>query len=181
MGKDRPAADNRIPEKRKAVFLDRDGVLVDNSRDYYLWKKEDLRLNPGVTGLLSTLKQQGYLLVVVSNQGGISKGIYTRPDVARFHLELQRQLAGDGAGVDAYYYCPHHDSVENCLCRKPLPLLIEKAMARFGIDPAESWMVGDSQRDIQAGRAAGLRTIRVPSNGDGLEILQAILPNSVGE
>jgi D-glycero-D-manno-heptose 1,7-bisphosphate phosphatase len=152
--------------RRKAIFLDRDGVIISNSGNYYIWKDQDVVINPGVAGVLRTWKERGYLLIVVTNQGGVSRGLYTREDVENIHGLIGRMLAGEGAVVDEFYYCPHHADLEACLCRKPLPLLLEKAMARYGIDPASSWMVGDLQRDVDAGRAAGLRTILVEPNSD---------------
>ena len=84
------------------------------------------------------------------------------------------ELAKQGAHVDAIYYCPHHSMVETCLCRKPQPLMIEKALARFGIDPASSWMIGDAERDVEAGKAAGLRTILIEPNSDLRKVLELI-------
>ena len=106
------------------------------------------------------------MLIVITNQGGISRGQYTREDVEALHHHLNKLLEKEGAAVDEFYYCPHHSDHEKCLCRKPLPLMIQKAMAQFGIDPKQSWMIGDSQRDMEAGRAAGLKTILVESNGN---------------
>jgi D-glycero-D-manno-heptose 1,7-bisphosphate phosphatase len=158
----------------KAIFFDRDGTLNSNEGHYYVWKVADLQLNPGVAKALAMLKSRGYLLIVITNQGGISKGEYTFQDVDIFHKALRDALCQEGAGVDEIYYCPHHDSRENCLCRKPQPLMIEKAMARFHIDPALSFMVGDAPRDIEAGKTAGLQTILIESNSDLREILQKI-------
>jgi D-glycero-D-manno-heptose 1,7-bisphosphate phosphatase len=159
---------------QRAIFLDRDGVINDNSRSYYVWRKEDLVLNPGVPETLRSLKEQGYLLIVVSNQGGISKELYTKEDVFAFHEAINRELKPHHAAIDAFYFCPHHDEVENCLCRKPRPLLIQRAMARFIISPEGSWFVGDSPRDAQAGRAAGLSVLEVEANGDLRKILEKL-------
>ena len=158
----------------KAIFFDRDGTLNSNKGHYYVWKVGDLRLNPGVPEALAQLKSMGYLLIGITNQGGISKGDYTTEDVEAFHKALLEALCQDGAGLDEIYYCPHHDSNENCLCRKPLPLMIEKAMARFNIDSALSYMVGDAPRDMEAGKAAGLKTILIESNSDLRNILNKI-------
>lgn len=159
----------------KAVFFDRDGTLNSNEGHYYVWKTEDLRLNPGVAKALSELKARGYLLIVITNQGGISKEEYRMEDVEAFHRALHTALAGEGAAVDEIYYCPHHSDREACLCRKPLPLMIEKALARFEIDPALSWMVGDAPRDVEAGKAAGLQTILIESNSDLMKIVHKIV------
>jgi D-glycero-D-manno-heptose 1,7-bisphosphate phosphatase len=158
----------------RAIFLDRDGTINNNLDHYYIWRKEDLRLNPGVVEALTELKSRGYLLILISNQGGISKGEYSYEDVEVLHDHLQSLLKQKGVQLDEIYICPHHESVERCLCRKPHPLLIEKSMARFNIDPASSWMIGDSQRDVEAGRAAGLRSVLIESNSDMREILTKI-------
>lgn len=159
----------------KAIFLDRDGTIINSRDHYYIWRKEELQLNPGVIETLSRLKARGYLLIVISNQGGISKGAYGMKDVEEFHLHLRQMLRKEGVSLDEIYYCPHHPGVETCLCRKPQPLMILKALARFNIDPSSSWMIGDADRDVEAGLAAGLRTIRINPNGDLREVLDKIV------
>ncbi len=162
----------------KAVFLDRDGVINSNQGRYYIWKREEVEINPGVVETLTHLKDQGYLLIIITNQGGIGRGIYTREEVEKIHLHIRQLLKKQGAEPDDFYYCPHHPDSGACLCRKPLPLMIEKAMARYRIDPALSWFIGDSQRDVDAGKAAGLRTILTTSNEDLQVVLKKILMNS---
>jgi len=156
---------------RKAIFLDRDGVINSNEGRYYTWKPEDLKINPGVTNTLRILKERGFMLIVITNQGGISRGEYTREDAETFHHHLNIILEQEGAEIDEFCYCPHHSDIEKCLCRKPLGLMIEKALARFNIDPHQSFMIGDSQRDIEAGEAVCLKTIFVKSNGDLSSVL----------
>jgi len=167
-----------MKSQKKAIFLDRDGVINSNEGRYYTWKPEDLRFNPGVIETLKELKSRGYMLIVITNQGGISRGEYTRKDVEVFHLHLNSLLDKEDAALDEFYYCPHHGENKKCLCRKPQPLMIQKAMAHFGIDPGQSWMIGDSQRDIEAGKAAGLRSILVKSNGDLKNVLERIAKSS---
>jgi D-glycero-D-manno-heptose 1,7-bisphosphate phosphatase len=156
----------------KAIFLDRDGTINCNRDHYYIWRTRDLRLNPGVIEALTELKSRGYMLIIISNQGGIGKGGFRMEDVENLHAHLRSMLGKRGVHLDEIYYCPHHSDLELCLCRKPLPLMIEKAMARFRIDPSSSWMVGDSQRDMEAGKAAGLRTILLDSNSDLRMVLE---------
>jgi len=160
--------------KHKAIFLDRDGTLNNNKDHYYIWRREDFRLNEGVIEALREFRRRGYLLFVITNQGGISKGLYQESDVEALHNYLLDLLSARGIRVEAIHYCPHHDSVEKCLCRKPLPLMIQKAMARFQIDAEKSWMIGDSPRDSKAGKAAGLRTIEITSNSDLRQVLDQI-------
>ena len=159
---------------RKAIFLDRDGVISDNSAHYYLTRTEDFRFNPGVIETLLELRERGYLFIVITNQGGISQGQNSTRNVERIHEHMCNLLRDKGVEITEIYYCPHHSDNEACLCRKPLPLLIEKAIARYHIDPALSWFIGDSQRDLDAGKAAGLRTILVPSNSNLLSVLELI-------
>ena len=159
---------------KKAIFLDRDGTINNNCDHYYIWRKEELLLNPGVGEALTELRSRGYLLIVVTNQGGISKGEFTAEDVEAVHLHLRSMLDAEGAHLDEIYYCPHHSMVESCLCRKPQPLMIEKVLARFDIDPLSSWMIGDAERDVEAGKAAGLRTILIEPNSDLREVLGKI-------
>ncbi len=90
------------------------------------------------------------------------------------HVHLRSMLEKEGVYLDEIYYCPHHHLVESCLCRKPKPLMIEKALARFDIDPAASWMVGDAERDVEAGKAAGLRTILIEPNSDLRGVLEGL-------
>ena len=159
---------------KKAIFLDRDGTINNNCDHYYIWRKEELLLNPGVSEALAELKSMGYLLIVISNQGGISKGEFSAADVDALHVHLRSMLEKQGVSLDEIYYCPHHHLVESCLCRKPQPLMIQKALARFHIDPASSWMIGDQERDVEAGKAAGLRTILIEPNSDLREVLGKI-------
>ena len=159
---------------KKAIFLDRDGTINNNCDHYYIWQKEELLLNPGVIETLAELQSRGYLLIVISNQGGISKGEGSAEDVEELHMHLRSLLKQEGVSLDEIYYCPHHHMVESCLCRKPQPLMIEKALARFNIDPAISWMIGDAERDIEAGLAAGLQTLLIEPNSDLREVLGKI-------
>lgn len=150
----------------KLAIFDRDGVIDDNSVCYYVYRKEDFKFNPGVVHTLAHLTRQGYCIAVVSNQSGIAKGVYTLQDVNILHDWMTDELARQGAVIQRIYVCPHHPSVSNCLCRKPQPLLLEKAMAEMGAKPEETFFVGDSDTDIKAGAAAGIRTIKVEPNGD---------------
>lgn len=156
---------------KNAIFLDRDGVLTDNSRHYYLTKEEEVRLNPGVPEALAALKKKGYEFVVITNQGGISLGKNSRLNVEKVHARLHALLNEKKIRILETYYCPHHGDVEKCLCRKPLPLMIEKALARFGFHREGSFFIGDSERDMEAAFAAGIRGVLVESNGDLRKVL----------
>lgn len=151
---------------KKAIFLDRDGVINNNENRYYITKPEDLNLNKGISEALKTFQDLGFYLIIISNQSGISKKLYSKEDCDRIHDRLRKVLSGEGIHIKEIYYCPHHPEVENCLCRKPGSLLFEKALSRFNIDPSQSWMIGDSERDITAAETAGLKTILIRPNED---------------
>jgi D-glycero-D-manno-heptose 1,7-bisphosphate phosphatase len=142
----------------KCVFLDRDGVLNQDT-DGYLYRPEDLVIPDGTVEALRKLKEAGYLLIVVTNQAGIAKGLYSREDVWKCHQFFQEQC---GHLLDDLYFCPHHpDYTTASLLRKPDSLMLEKAMAKHRIDRNRSWMIGDRERDVLAGGKAGVRTIRI--------------------
>ncbi|MDB5241996.1 MAG: D,D-heptose 1,7-bisphosphate phosphatase [Spirosoma sp.] len=142
----------------KCIFLDRDGVLNEDRTDY-VYRVEDFVIPDGVPEALRILKEAGYLLIVVTNQAGIAKGLYTRDDMMACYNYLQKQC---GYVIDDIYYSPHHpDYNSHSLTRKPDSLLLEKAMAKYNIIADESWMIGDAQRDMQAGRRVGVRTVRI--------------------
>jgi len=158
----------------KAIFLDRDGVINNPKKNYYVFRIEDFALNPGLIEALLEFQEKDYILIVITNQGGISKGKYTKEDVDILHDHMEKQLEMHGIYLSAVYYCPHHTKKENCLCRKPKPLMLEKAMAQFDIDPEQSWFIGDKKTDIEAGREAGVKTIKIRKNQDLRKILKQI-------
>ncbi|WP_266204501.1 D-glycero-alpha-D-manno-heptose-1,7-bisphosphate 7-phosphatase [Pontibacter kalidii] len=144
-------------QKQKCVFLDRDGVL-NRERGDYTYALEDFEVLPRVPEALRLLKKNGYLLIVVTNQGGVAKGLYKKTDVLACHQKLQDFC---GSLIDAHYMAPGHPSSSASLSRKPDSLMLEKAIARYNIDPAQSWMVGDSLRDLEAAEKVGVRGILV--------------------
>ena len=148
--------------KNKCIFLDRDGVLNVDRVDY-VYRMEEFIIPPGVGEALRALKDAGYLLIVITNQSGIAKGIYKREDVYLIHNAIQE---GTGVQLDDIYFCPYHEKFDShSLTRKPGSLMIEKAAAKYEVDMEASWMVGDHERDITAGTRAGLRTIRLAPSG----------------
>jgi D-glycero-D-manno-heptose 1,7-bisphosphate phosphatase len=141
----------------KAVFLDRDGVLNEEMGDY-VWTPDRFRICPGVPESIARLKAAGYYLIVVTNQAGIAKGLYSRADVVACHNLLQQAC---GYQLDALYFSENHPSVSESIFRKPDSGMLEKAVARFRLDPAQCWLVGDRARDIEAGARLGVRGILV--------------------
>ncbi len=142
---------------RPCVFLDRDGVL-NAERGEYTFRPEEFEILPGVPEALQLLKATGFLLIVITNQAGIAKGLYTREHVWACHEKLQQAC---GNLIDALYYAPMHPSVSESLSRKPDSLLLEKAIARFNLDPHSSWLVGDRKRDLEAAAKVGVKGILI--------------------
>lgn len=154
--------------KNKCVFLDRDGVL-NVERGDYTFLPEDFVLEYNVPEALTLLKQHGYLLIVVTNQGGIAKGLFTREQMHECHQKLQESCRGI---IDAIYYAPSHPAISASLSRKPDSLMLEKAVARFNIALEQSWLVGDQPRDMQAAEKIGVRGILVGPHNAGTYSIQ---------
>lgn len=163
-------------KKQKAVFLDRDGV-INNGNLYYTYKIEDFKFNPDIFESLILLQKHHYQLVIITNQGGISKGEYSKSDVDQLHSYMLQQFREQGIHITEIYYCPHHSSIEKCICRKPDSGMIEKALARFNIDASASYLIGDGVRDIEASEKAGLKPIKIDKNESILKYCQQIVKN----
>jgi D-glycero-D-manno-heptose 1,7-bisphosphate phosphatase len=150
---------------RRAVFLDRDGTLIEEVG--YLDRVDRLAFFPYTVDAIRQLNRAGFLVVVITNQAGIARGIVRESFVAEAHAHISQRLQAGGARVDAFYYCPHHPdgTVESlrmaCDCRKPQPGMLRRAAADLGIDLRSSFSVGDRLHDVAAGRATGARTILV--------------------
>lgn len=157
----------------KAVFLDRDGV-INRERGEYTWRKEDFTINEGVIEFLRYAREKGYLLIVISNQGGVQRGKYSLEDVENVHQYLKNELGKEGVELTDIYICPHHDKTGRCFCRKPQPLMLEKAIARFNIDVNKSFFFGDSIRDMEAGKAVGVKNILIEPNSNLLNHIQLL-------
>lgn len=159
---------------QKAVFLDRDGVINSDVGHYYIYKPEQFVLNNGVVEALKKWQEKGFIFIVISNQGGIARGTYTKNNVEEVHGKLIQLMHDNNIEIQDIYYCPHHNEFEKCLCRKPNSLMIEKAIARFDIDVAASFMVGDNHKDIDAAANAGVLGIKIESNQSLMTIVDQI-------
>jgi len=152
----------------KAVFLDRDGTIaLDVS---YCSRPEDSRLFPDVPQSIRMLNESGFKTVVVTNQSGIARGYFTEEMLAQIHQKMKEELAKGGASIDAIYYCPHHPD-EGCDCRKPGAALFRQAARDLDIDLFSSFVVGDMEMDIKAGKEIGCKTVLVtngPKGGKGV-------------
>jgi len=148
------------------VFLDRDGVLNRKPPEgEYITDCEQLELLPGVEDAIAAINRSGRKAIVITNQRGVARGLYSVDDLDRMHRQLGDRLAAHGAHLDALYFCPHDDG--QCNCRKPLTGLFEQAFLDFpGARPENSVMIGDSLRDIEAGHRLGMRSVLVAHNPD---------------
>jgi len=144
--------------KNKTIFLDRDGTIA---RDVpYCGNPEDFECLPTVPKAIRRLNENGFMVVVITNQSGIARGYFTEGILAQIHRKMEEELAEQGAHVDGIYYCPHHPN-DGCECRKPKIGLFLQAVNELHIDLSHSFMVGDMQMDIDAGKALGSKTILV--------------------
>ncbi|WP_374165396.1 D-glycero-alpha-D-manno-heptose-1,7-bisphosphate 7-phosphatase [Arcticibacter sp. MXS-1] len=161
-------------KKNKAVFLDRDGVLNKELGDYVCHLDDFVVLEHNLKPL-KELQDRGYLLVIITNQGGVAKGWYSEETLAAMHQRLLDTYAAHGIHISDVYYCRHHpDYNGKCLCRKPGSLMLEKAIARFNVDASQSYFIGDNQRDMMAGEGAGVTGILIKSDQPIGEVLHLI-------
>lgn len=154
----------------RAVFFDRDGTLIEDMN--YLRDPAGIKLMPGAVESVKKLREAGYRIIVITNQSGIARGMFTEETLEAIHGRMRKMFAEQGAVIDAIYYCPFLDgpeaTVEKYRCdsdlRKPRPGMFLKAAKECNIDLSASWAIGDSDRDSQAGKAAGCRTIQMVPN-----------------
>ena len=166
---------NLQSHSNKAVFLDRDGVLNKELGDY-VCKLADFKILEHNFEPLKELIRKGYLLIVITNQGGLAKGWYTESELTKMHDLLKTTFQENGIRLTEIYYCRHHpDYNSSCLCRKPGSVMLEKALARFNIDSSKSYFIGDRERDIIAGEAAGVKGILINSDQPLSEILHLVI------
>ncbi len=166
--------------KQPAIFLDRDGTLVEEVN--YLSTPEDLRLFHYSGSAVKLFKESGFLVFVVTNQSGIGRGIFDEAAMNSIHEEIQQQLSG---AIDAFYFCPHLPC-DGCRCRKPGPGMIEAASADFAIDLKNSWMIGDKKIDVETGINVGVKTAFVLTgygqrHRASLERQPDLIANDLGE
>ena len=164
--------------KKPAVFLDRDGVLTEENS--YVASVDELKIFPYSQECVEQIHKKGYYAVVVTNQSGVARGLFTEKELQEMNRFLMEQT-----GVDAVYYCPHHPDgkIEQyrklCHCRKPETGMFEAACERFGIEMKESYMVGDRAGDILAGQKAKLKTILVESGYGTKRLEESVRPDYI--
>ena len=167
-----------LRNKQRAIFLDRDGTI--NIYKGFLRNINDFELIQGIGSAIRTINEQGYLVLVVTNQPVIARGELSKEELEEIHNRMETELGKEGAYLDGIYVCPHHPDKGyegevaelkfDCACRKPKPGMLLRAAKDFNINLEESWMVGDSESDIKAGRAAGCRTALVGGEDYGQDV-----------
>ncbi len=167
-----------LRNKQRAIFLDRDGTI--NIYKGFLRNIHDFELIQGIGSAIRTINEQGYLVLVVTNQPVIARGELSKEELEEIHNRMETELGKEGAYLDGIYVCPHHPDKGyegevaelkfDCACRKPKPGMLLRAAKDFNINLEESWMVGDSESDIKAGRAAGCRTALVGGEDYGQDV-----------
>lgn len=164
-----------------AVFLDRDGVICEEKN--YVHRKEDFVILPKVAEAIRLLNQNRYKVIVVTNQGGIAKGLYSLKEMEVLHEHMIQLLLKEKASIDKIYFCPHHpggvipEYRQSCLCRKPSPGMLHQAQRDFHLYLKESFLVGDKTSDIKAGERAGCKTILVETGYGGKDATMPANPH----
>ena len=157
----------------KAVFLDRDGVINKKRNDYVKNVNEFVMLDD-VPRAIKLLNDKNYLVIIVTNQSAVNRGLLTREELSKIHKIMSQELEKNGAHVDAVYYCPHRPD-ENCPCRKPKTGMLEKAIQEHSLSKELSWLIGDSEGDIIAASQVGISGVKMKTNGNILEVVKRIL------
>ena len=171
----------RKARTQRAVFVDRDGCVI--SDENFLCDPARVRVLPGVTQAIRDLHDAGYLVIVVTNQSAVARGMLTEKLLEQIHERLQAELAQEDARLDAIYYCPHLAEgkvkayAKECECRKPEPGMILRAAREHKINLADSYMVGDAERDVEAGLAAGCHAILISANAEASTKAEAVRAN----
>jgi len=162
--------------KQPAVFLDRDGTLIEEVN--FLSRVEDLRVFPFTADAVRLLKENGFLVIVVTNQSGIGRGVYDEAAMRSIHDQIQVELSG---AIDGFYFCPHLPC-DGCDCRKPELGMVRAALADFEIDMDRSWIIGDKKIDVETGKKAKIRTAFVLTGyGQQHKVLLRNMPDIISE
>ena len=145
----------------KTVFLDRDGVINQSPPNMgYVQKWSEFSFIPNSQKAIRELTQSGYRIIVVTNQSGIGRGLFTEKDLKDIHSQMVSEITKTGGSIDAVYYCPHHPEA-GCECRKPKPGMLTRAAREHNIELSSAYLIGDSITDIMAGQRAGTKTLLV--------------------
>ncbi|MBE3122255.1 MAG: D-glycero-beta-D-manno-heptose 1,7-bisphosphate 7-phosphatase [Thermoplasmata archaeon] len=171
----------RFLQPKKVIFLDRDGVINKKPpKAEYVKKWNEFEFLPGAIEALELLTKNGYHVYLITNQAGIARGVMTESDLRSIHEHLQRELHNNKAKIDGIYYCPHGWD-ENCECRKPKPGMFFQAARDHQLDLSKTVFIGDDERDLQAGNAAGVKTILVTPEKNLLQVVHSLLGSTANK
>jgi len=162
----------RGQNKKKAVFLDRDGIINKEKNFITSWK--EFEFVTGIFDNIKKLKKAGFLVIIVTNQSGVKRGLFTEETLKQIHVNMEKILKENEAKIDDIFYCPHYED-DNCKCRKPKPGMILEAAKKHNIDLKQSWVIGDTRRDIEAGERVGCNTILVKKNTNIKQHIEKII------
>ena len=157
----------------KAIFLDRDGVINKERKDY-VKSVEEFQIIDNIPKVIKILKEKGFVVIVITNQSAINRGLVTIETLNEIHNHLQKILKDNNTSIDDFYFCPHIPD-ENCQCRKPNPGMLIKAVQDHDIDMNQSFMIGDSLTDVQAAQKAGCKGILLNQNQTLLELVTNLI------
>lgn len=163
----------------KAVFLDRDGVINEERKDY-VKNIEEFKIFEGVAQAISLLKKNNFLVIIITNQSAINRNLLSHQMLEKIHNYLHNYLRNNGTSIDGIYYCPHKPD-EGCDCRKPKSGLLLKASQEFDINLHASWMIGDCEKDIEAAKTVGCNWILLKKDQSLLKTVRILLKNTEGE
>ena len=158
---------------KKAFFFDRDGIINRERKDY-VKTLDELELFPNFVSVIKFLKDNDYLVFVITNQSAINRGLTTHSNVEIIHNAIQALLNQNNTNIDYFYYCPHRPD-ENCICRKPNPGLIHQAVREFSIDLSKSYMLGDNDSDVLCAQNAGCKGIKIENQSKLLDVIKNIV------
>ena len=165
-----------MSSRRRAVFLDRDGVVIEDA--HYLRRPEQLRLISGAASAIARLKRAGFKVVIVSNQSGVARGYLTLTALRGIHRLLRQRLLKGGARLDGLYFCPHAPA-SACACRKPALGMLKAAQKRFNLNLKRSYFVGDTTTDVLTARRAGCKAVLVRTGKGGRDGVYRATPHKV--
>lgn len=157
----------------KAIFFDRDGVLIEEDGDY-TFALSKVKILPSVIAFMKEMSQLDYRFFVITNQGGAGKGMYGMKEINEVHSHINAELKKEGVAIESFLTCVHHPTTSNCICRKPDSLLLERAIALYQLNSKECFLIGDQDRDIQAAEKVGIKAIKVTSNSDLFRIIDQL-------
>ena len=162
---------------KRAVFFDRDGV-INKERKGYVKTVAELEIFSNIVEPIKRFRNAGFLIIVITNQSAINRGLTTDEEINQIHAAIQNFLRKNGTMIDRFYYCPHRPD-ENCICRKPKPGLFLIAAAQMNIDLKSSWMIGDKDSDLQAATVAGCKSIKIDDKTNLTKTIEIILDSEV--